>query len=240
MPLAHHNGPNGSQAIFFAHVPKTGGSSVEDYLIQRFGPLSLIDENKRTGVRGTGLIVPATHLAATDIKELVPHDLAYSFAVVRDPLRRLESEFRYQSGVSQMSKLGFSPWLKVMLKAARAEPRLYENHIRPQSDLVPEGADIFKLEDGFDAMMAKLDALTGASVPGLTVPHINTRKKEPITMSRADVEAVTTFYAADYDRFGYPRPDLNDYIDTPPGWRDRLTGPLAATLVRKQRRDWVK
>jgi hypothetical protein len=236
MPLAHHNG----QSIFFAHVPKTGGSSVEDYLIQRFGPLSLIDVNKRTGVTGTGLIVPATHLAAIDIKELVPHDLAYSFAVVRDPLRRLESEFRYQSGVSQMSKLGFSPWLKVMLKAASAEPRLYENHIRPQSDLVPEGAEIFKLEDGFDTMIARLDAVTGHATPQLTVPHINTRKKEPITMSRADVAALVDFYAADYDRFGYPRPDPADYPDTAPGWRDRLAGPLAAALVRKQRRDWVK
>ena len=59
MPLACHNG----QSIFFAHDPKAGGSSVEDYLIQRFGPLSLIDKNKRTGVKGTELIVPATHLA---------------------------------------------------------------------------------------------------------------------------------------------------------------------------------
>ena len=36
MPLAHWN----NCSIFFAHVPKTGGSSVEDYLIRRFGPLA--------------------------------------------------------------------------------------------------------------------------------------------------------------------------------------------------------
>ena len=50
MPLAHWN----NCSIFFAHVPKTGGSSVEDYLIRRFGPLSIIDVNIRTGVRSTG------------------------------------------------------------------------------------------------------------------------------------------------------------------------------------------
>ena len=236
MPLAHWNG----HTIFFAHVPKTGGSSVEDYLISRFGPLSIIDTNKREGRRGTGLIVPATHLAAIDLAELLPHDLTYSFAVVRDPLSRMMSEFRYQSGVSQMSKLGFSPWLKVMLTAARTEPRLYENHIRPQSDLVPEGAEVFRLEDGFDTLIARLDAKTGSHTPELTVPHLNTRKKEPITFSRDDVRAITTFYAADYDRFGYPLPDLNDYIDTPPSWKDRLARPLSAALVRKQRRDWAK
>ena len=78
--------------IFFAHVPKTGGSSVEEYLVRRFGgPLSLIDNNKNKGVRGTGLITPATHLAVTDLRELLPR-LHYSFAVVRDPLSRLQSE----------------------------------------------------------------------------------------------------------------------------------------------------
>lgn len=236
MPIAHHNG----QSIFFAHVPKTGGSSVEAYLTQRFGPLSLIDQNKRKGVKGTGLIVPATHLAAVDVKEILPHDLAYSFTVVRDPLKRLESEFRYQSGVSQMSKLGFSLWLKVILKAARAEPRLYENHIRPQSDLVPEGAEVFKLEEGFDAMIAALDRVTGCAAPEVSVPHINSRSKEPIMMCRADVAAVTAFYATDYNRFGYPKPDLNDYVDCPPRWRDRLASPLATLLVHKQRRDWIR
>ena len=235
MPLASWNG----QTIFFAHVPKTGGSSVEDYLISRFGPLSIIDTNKRTGVRGTGLIVPATHLATVDLAELLPHDLTYSFAVVRDPLERMMSEFRYQSGVSRMSRLGFSPWLQVMLTAARSEPRLYENHIRPQSDLVPEGAEVFRLEDGFEALIARLDEKTGSSMPDLTVPHLNTRTKEPVELSRSDVAAILDYYGADYDRFGYTRPDLDAYPDRGPTWRHTLAGPLARALVQKQRRDWV-
>lgn len=236
MPLAHYNG----KTIFFAHVPKTGGSSVEDYLIRRFGPLSIKDKNKREGVLGTGLLIPTTHLAAVDIKELLPHDLSYSFAVVRDPLARLKSEFRYQSGISRMSKLGFSAWLRVMLTAARREPRLYENHIRPQSDLVPEGAEIFKLENGFDEMIAQLDAVVGDSTADLSVSHLNARKKEPLEMSRADVEAAVAFYDADYERFGYQRPNLDDYPSKPVGWRGHLATPLATALIGKQRRDWVR
>lgn len=236
MPLAHHN----CQSIFFAHVPKAGGSSVEDYLASRFGQLSLIDSNKRDGVNGTGLIVPATHLAADDLKELLPPNLSYCFAVVRDPLERLASEFRYQSGLSRMSKLGFSLWLKVMLKAAKIEPRIYENHIRPQSNMIPDRAEIFKLEEGFDRMISALDRVTGTTRTELTVPHINTRKKEHISVSRADVRAVIQFYADDYDRFGYTYPEPSDYPEIPSFWRDALVGPLAAALVAKQRRDWVK
>lgn len=236
MPLASWNG----HSIFFAHVPKTGGSSVEDYLILRFGPLSIIDTNKRTGVQGTGLIIPATHLAAVDVAELLPHDLTYSFAVVRDPLQRMMSEYRYQSGVSQMSKLGFSPWLSVMLNAAKAEPRIYENHIRPQSDLIPEGAEIFRLEDGFDELIARLDEKTGSQTPDLSVPHLNTRPKEPIEISRADVARILEYYGEDYDRFGYARPNLDDYPDASSNWRHWLARPLASLLVKKQRRYWVK
>lgn len=237
MPIAQQNG----KTIFFAHVPKTGGSSVEDYLITRFGPLGLIDTNKRTGVQGTGLIVPATHLAAIDIAELVPPHLDLSFAVVRDPLSRMMSEYRYQTGVSRMSRFGFSTWLKIMLAAVRAEPRLYENHIRPQSDLVPDDAEVFKLEDGFDAMIARIDAATGTQTPELTVPHINTRKKEPIQLSRDDIRLIRDYYAPDYDRFDYPKPDPQDYpVGGSAPWQDLVAGPLAWALVAKQRRDWVK
>jgi hypothetical protein len=236
MPLASWNG----HTIFFAHVPKTGGSSVEDYLISRFGPLSIIDTNKRRGVQGTGMIVPATHLAAVDLAELLPHTLTYSFAVVRDPMQRMMSEFRYQSGVSRMSRLGFSPWLQVMLTAARSEPRLYENHIRPQSDLVPVDAEVFRLEDGFDALITRLDEKTGSNTPNLTVPHLNTRTKNPIDLCRADVADILDYYSDDYDRFGYERPDLNAYPNPKPNWRHRPAPALAALLVRKQRRDWVK
>jgi hypothetical protein len=237
MPLAHWNG----LTLFFAHVPKTGGSSVEDYLIRRFGPLSILDINKRQGVTGTGLIVPATHLAAIDVAEFLPHNLTYSFTMVRDPVTRLMSEYRYQKNVSRMSRLGFSTWLRIMIHAVRAEPRLYENHIRPQSDLVPEGADIFRLEDGFDDMIAKLDKITDSSAPDITVGHLNIRKRAEITLSQQDVALISEFYAPDYERFGYARPDTAHLKPDPKAlWRDSLARVLVSALVRKQRYDWAR
>src|SRR5687768_4185817 len=111
MPLVKANG----RQIFFAHVPKTGGSSVEDYLVQRFGELSLIDRHKRERVPGTGLITPSTHLTARDLEELLPTDLDHCFAYVREPVGRALSEYRYQLGVSRSTKFGFSTWVRLML-----------------------------------------------------------------------------------------------------------------------------
>lgn len=237
MPIAHT--PAGP--VFFAHVPKTGGTSVEDYLARRFGRLSLIDVNKRTHIRGTGLITPATHLAAVDLAELLPPDLALGFAVVRDPLQRLQSEFRYQTGASRMSRLGFSTWLRVVLGAAAREPRLYENHVRPQSDLVPEGAEVFRLEDGFQALITRLDAVTGTSRPDLEIGHMNVRPRAPLPLSREDSALIAKFYAPDFARFGYAPPRPADHPpDRAAGLRGALARPLSRALVTKQRYDWAR
>jgi hypothetical protein len=226
--------------IFFAHVPKAGGSSIEGYLHERFGMSSVLDCNKRMKVRGTGLISPSTHLAAVDLAEMIPDDMDLLFTVVREPLSRMLSEYRYQTGSSRMSRMSFSTWLRVMIFAARRESRLYENHIRPQSDLVPEDFEIFKLEDGFDVLTARIDAAVGQTAPDLEVGHLLKRERKPIPVSREDAALVTAYFAVDYARFGYAQPDPSQYTsDAKAALRGTIAWPLAKSLVAWQRWNWV-
>lgn len=238
MPLAISNG----KTIFFAHVPKTGGTTVEDYMIRRFGHLSILDRNKRTGVVGTGLLMPATHLAAGDLAELLPKPLDYSFAMVRDPVSRLQSEYRYQTKVSRMSRFDFSTWLRIMLAGLTIEPRIYENHIRPQSDLVPDGAEIFHLErDGMTQMITQLDAVTGQAAPEITIEEANrSTYRSPITLHAEDVEAIEKTFAVDYDRFGFDRRDRTALPhDSRVARRQAIARMLAPFIVQRQRRRWI-
>jgi hypothetical protein len=237
MPLINANGAQ----VFFCHVLKTGGSSVEEYLVRRFGgPLSIRDRNKRKGIKTTGVIGVATHLTAQDLVEFLPPDLAYSFALVRDPLSRVKSQFGFQAGISRTSRLSFSTWLRVMLHAVRLDPRVYQNHIRPQSDLVPEGSEIFRLEDGFDAMIARLDEVTRSTAPEQAVGHLLKRKKSEVKVYRQDAALISDFYAADYARFGYRKPDLSSFESDPRAMlRDLPARLLARAVVAKQHRDWV-
>lgn len=229
--------------LFFVHVPKTGGTSVEDYLHRRFGPLSLLDQNKRNGVRGTGLIIAITHVSAVDLAEMIPVQADLVFALVRDPSKRLQSEYRWQSGASRASRLSFSTWLRVMERCASIDPRAYGNHIRPQSDLVPDTAEVFRLEDGFDALVTRIDAVTGSFTPDVAFGHFKKTGKEAgkIRLFKQDAEIINRLYASDFDRFGYTLTDPNAYPDDPIArLRDVLAWFMAPLIMFKQRIGWLR
>lgn len=230
--------------LFFVHVPKAGGSSIEDYLIRRFGNIFLYagGPRERAG-KGGALMVPVTHLCAWDLEELLPRRIDLVFAVVRNPLDRILSEYRWQKGASRASRLSFSSWLRVMIEAARKDPRAYDNHIRPISDLVPQTADAFHLEDGLTRMVARIDDATGTCAPDIKIGRLKDRAgtSDPIQLSRQDVELIADYYAEDYERFGYALPDANAYEDDIlSGVRTLAAGAIARMAVAKQHRDWLR
>lgn len=237
MPLAYSSG----KTIFFAHVPKAGGTSIKDYLLRRFDSLALLGRNDQPAARGTSLLTSAEHLSSLDLKELLPADLDWSFAVVRDPAKRLISEYRFQRGISRASRVSFSTWLRIMIAAARRDPRVYDNHIRPQVDLLPEGTEVFRLEDGLDQIITCLDDIIGQKMPDLTVGHLLRSKSEPILMSREDIRLLVNFYAEDYARFGYSEPDYSAFPKDRLAWlRDLIALPLSHAVVVRQRRTWLQ
>jgi len=261
MPIAQT--PKGS--VYFAHVPKAGGSTVEDYLLRRFGPLWLHETAfAARGGRQSDIPMPTQHLTARDAALVLPPDLLWSFAVVRDPLARLCSEYRFQTGASRSSRFGFSTWIRIVLGAARRDPRIYDNHIRPQDDIVPASAEVFRLEDGFDGLAARLDAVTGQDTAGqdaggqdtagqdaagqdtagegagVAFGHLLKRAHEPIAIRRQDVALIAGYYAADYDRFGYARPDPAAFPEDPrAALRAAPARAMARLLLARHRRRFL-
>lgn len=231
----------GAKRLFFAHVPKAGGTSVEHYLHRRFGHLALADRRRCYSRGGTGLIVPPNHLAVDDLEEFLPPELDYAFAVVRHPMDRILSEYRYQRGSSTLSRFSFSTWLRIMIECVKREPRMYENHIRPQSDLVPAFADAFKLENGCGEIIQKIDDLLGSSAPDLDIPHLNESRKTNVKLTREDVLAVRDFYSVDYARFSYAfRFDVESLPhDHLARWRKLFARVIAPLVVRKHKSGWV-
>lgn len=244
----------GDRLILFAHVPKTGGTSLERYFQARFGPdaVAFLDHSWRgEGLARRSLASSPQHILGEDLRRLLPDSrLHWRFAVVRDPAARAVSEYLYQFRPEiplrspwrrRLARLGFPIWLAMALRAARRDPLFLDNHLRPQVDLVPEGCEVFRLEDGLEAVIARLDCLLGETAPEL---HLGRELRGETTrpapsLSRQDLALIAAAYASDYVRFGYAPPDLAAAPSDPFAWArhafGRLLAPFAVQMYRRGR-----
>lgn len=237
--------PRHGPRILYAHVPKTAGTSVTLYLERRFGPPLMTNRTSREAMgdvyRRRGFITPPGHFSAEDLVEFINDEVDFCFATVRDPLTRIISEYGFQMKTARHG-LKFSTWLRVMLGAARREPRIYANHLRPQTDMVPDRAEVFRLEDGLERFVERLDAITGERVP-YSIDELNESSVPAgsLKLHRQDIDLITRFYAVDYDRFGYARPSVDGFpSDGMSALRHAAGWGLAWGVVAKQRRDWLQ
>jgi hypothetical protein len=200
----------GSELHYFAHVPKCGGSSVELYLQRRFGTLAFVDyaPMDRAAKQRRWTRTSPQHVAWSEFARLMPADwIAGAFGVVRHPEARLVSAYhRITDTISDEAErppldIWFQAWID------REDPHLFDNHLLPQSELVPDWATVFRLEDGLDSVIPYLDMLAGNETGPRVLPAIN-RRAAGATRPRATIsgrlaDQVAEIYAQDYARFGY-------------------------------------
>ncbi len=201
--------------IWFAHVPKAGGTSVEKAMVAHWGDkVGHLHWGwdrwwKNGGWRLADPPNSPQHLIWDDAQAALPRTPDAVFALVRDPIARMQSEYRYQRYHRRGTRAGralaylpFSLWLRLMLEMARQNPHCFDNHFRPQSDFVPEVAQVFRLEDGLEAPLVWLGVMGRAG--SLTKPpHHLKSGKVPVEVSPSDAALIGAVFAADYTRFGY-------------------------------------
>lgn len=195
MPLIRHQG----KVILFVHIPKTGGTSIEDAMKKAGAVVAF-----RYGSRFKGFMKTTfQHLSADVYAHVIPPDFYdYAFALSRHPVTRLVSEYfhrRKHNGETQV----FDRWVNTALDAHAADCFAMDNHIRPQVDFLTPDVAVFRLEDGIAAPLETAAGHLGLTMPTLEA-HTNKRKgKTAVTWSPETRARALAFYAADFDRFGY-------------------------------------
>lgn len=201
-----------SKHVLFMHVPKAGGSSVEAAL-KRQGQQFLHDKSFHAADRFSAASAQHWHLEI--IARLFPMALFdIRFAVVRHPVDRLVSEFKFRRGLKPWARAAtrapglppepesFEPWLEDALQHAQEHPFLYDNHLRPQVDFIGPGIEVFHLECGLAPVVARLSEALDCPV---TLPK---RRKQvssgpDVTPSRESIDKIHKAYAMDFDALGY-------------------------------------
>lgn len=188
------------QSVLFLHVPKTGGSSIERYL-QTLGSLRLIGGSHRA----QGLPCSPQHLHADALRANFPSlSIDWAFMVVRHPLERLISQYKYQTKKRPWlrNKWMFSIWLRYVLFRKKLNPYYRDNHFRPQSEFEGFSAKVFRFEDGLDSCVNEVNRHLGLTG---TQKLAWEKRSRPVTLNLSvrDVILIKRVYAQDYSRYGY-------------------------------------
>jgi len=203
----------GSKLVFYAHVPKCGGSAVQDYLTARFGALAF-EDRRHTGHDPKSLWSRTSpqHIDKTSLSRLFPPAFFDAqFTIVRHPVARIVSAYHFQLEVeSRISKLtSFHDWLLELQDGLGEDRFLFDNHVRPMTDIVPDGTKVFYLEHGLDALVPFFDDIIGDKSAPRSVGHSNKRGDlaktagEKVVPTEEDIKLISSIYAEDFERFGY-------------------------------------
>ena len=201
---------NKDRAILLVHIPKTGGSSLEEMLVDA-GALQALKFHKRLGFSAS----TPQHMQWDVLRRWVPKEFYnFSFTVVREPYARLASEYAWRQTISQNPVLPFNDWVRDIFGRYEKNPYILDNHIRPQVDFIGPKVRVFKLEDGLDPAAKMAFRRLGLTYRKPKTPHVRKSEHKVIEIERSTLAIVRDFYAADFEQLDYDPLVLPEHLFT--------------------------
>ena len=198
---------NGKKALFI-HIPKAAGTTIEDAFVDagfemsyrrggKYGALNDLD-------KANGCSPQHLHANLLD-KCLSDHSFDVSFTVVRHPLERMISEYKFRTESRNSFALGKSldEFADTALSEFQNNPLFLDNHIRPQVQFLWNSCKVLKLENGLDELSELVSNLINEDVSFSGPPKMRSKKSAQMQFS-VEVEAkLRQFYTDDFKMFGY-------------------------------------
>lgn len=210
MPVYRREG----RAVLFIHIPKTGGTSVEQLFKASGWEPAYLDTKVGAGSVNRLRWCSPQHMHGTLLQSLLRLDrFDLVFTVVRDPVARFRSEYvwrtRKREDVSTRAE-AVDEWLRKSLAAYRENPYVYDNHLRPQHEFLVPGTTVLRLEDGLAQALRDLSDSHELGLEGepdrFRDSQSGPRKSRDVEVSATTKSLLRRFYKRDFTTFGYPKP----------------------------------
>ena len=197
--------------IYFAHIPKTGGSSVERALRNAGVKKAMTMSKAKNDAAEHGRCTPQ-HIHAAVYKMYFPKEFVdYAFAIVRNPYGRMASEYKMKV-LNGQKYVAPDTWITRSLKRYESFSFTRDNHIRPQVQFLAPYVERFRLEDGLDQPIRAAFEALGLPAPE-EVPHQRKGAAEKLQISAKTRKRIADFYSPDFKKLDYDLDDCSAYFD---------------------------
>lgn len=202
MPIFSHGGRN----VLFVHVPKTGGTAIENFF-RRSGPVAVsLLSPALHGPDRLGFPCSPQHFHAEILAHLFDaHLFAHRIAVVRHPVDRLASEYRMRvrGRIAREKPFpAFAPWVATSFARTDDNPYHRDNHFRPQVAFVNEETEVFHYDAGLDAPVRRILGVLQVDLP-IALSRRNVGAPVAIEADAALIGRIEERYADDMRAFGF-------------------------------------
>ena len=204
----------GSKIAHYIHIPKCGGSSIEEYLTKIDGSkIAFLDKGFASLERKWSNSSPQ-HIDGSSCERLFPVDFFDStFAVVRNPLDRFWSAFNHKRLKTVDIDEGQCPdeFVQNELQWRAFQRGWMDNHFLPQCQFIPHGIHFtyFKLENGLDRVKTFIDQTLVGDDLSIAMPHVQQAAAQHSShvlansLSIESIERLFSIYADDFFNFDY-------------------------------------
>jgi hypothetical protein len=197
--------------VLFVHVPKTGGSAIEDAFAADGWEVHLLERTSRRRPPNQLMVCSPQHMHAELLRRNLRLGLIdHSFTVVREPVARFRSEFAWRHRTEQATHDAgaVEAWAERAMERYAADPYVLDNHLRPQQEFPLPETSVHRYEDGLqgavDAVYAAIGAGTPPTIPA--APGGEGAGSRAVPTSLGLIDRIVGVYAGDFERFGYPVP----------------------------------
>ena len=151
MPI--YSSPEKKLNILFLHVPKCGGGSIEKF----FRDNGFVEEFRCIDRRLLGLYrCSPQHWHRPMLESVLKMDsFDYIFSVVRDPVARLVSEYKWRLA-HPLAADGIDVWYERVRGSFLKDPYFFDNHLRAQVEFLVPSARVFRLEGSLQAVVDRI------------------------------------------------------------------------------------